>query len=247
MPLEINYDNLIIGSSLEAILFCYYNKYTLLYTRNLQPSNIEKIEDFGLGISKKQIWDDHMFLLSIAGYIPFENKIKHIRYISKNNIVVISNDDLVYNVTYNKLYLFDDYNFLDLPITTLSTSEDCRVIDLFSNKFKFSNIENIDREEKIINQIIFDKKTVSVVSLVKKQDIEKYPEHLIKIKTESLLKIPKINLDHNSRQIIDLGQNLYEDFDNVKFMYGDSKLIYDFYKKRSKIDYLKYLKLKMRL
>lgn len=248
MKYSLNYDKIVIGSSLEALLFAFYNKLKIIYTRNLQPNSIEIIEDFGLGNNKKNIWDKHAFQLLLAGYIPFENKVKHIRYISKNEILIITKEDKTYNVSFNNLYVFDDYNFLDLPISSESTSSEYRIVDRFKYKSKKIDRENIQRQEKFINQIIFeDKKEILVVSFIKKIDLDKTPEHLIKIKTENILNELKLNLDHDNRQIYDLGQNVYEDFDNVCFVYTDAKLMFDFHKRWVKIDYMKYLRLKMGL
>jgi hypothetical protein len=150
--------------------------------------------------------------------------------------------------------VFDDHNFLDLPITLASTDEECRIFDWFKADIgKRKTVENIQQDSKFINQIIFydniNKKDICVVSYCKKQDIDKYPEHLVKIKTESLLseQIPKLQLDHMQRDITDLGKNVYEDFDNVVFVYTDAKLMYDFHRRWVKIDYMKYLRMKLGL
>jgi len=246
MHKELRYDNLVVGSSLESVLYCYFNKIKLIYTRNLQPDFMDKIEDFGLGSSKEDIWKKYFFLLSLSGYNPFENKIKHIRYEEDNLLSIITKEESIYKINYNQLFIFDDYNFLDLPLSKFSTSNKCRIIDTFTYTSKKIDMQNIERPEDLMHQIFFeDKKKILVLSYEEKQDIENTPEHLIKIKTESLLKIKNLNLDHKERKIIDLGQNVYDDFEKIKFLYLDSSLIYSFHKKRAKIDYLKYLKLKL--
>lgn len=243
-----NNTNIVIGSSLEAVLFSYYNKYKLLYTKNMQPLFIEEIEDFGLGTDKKIIWDKHIFLLSLAGYVPFENKIKHLRYIDKNNLVVITNKDHVYNINYNKLYIFDDADFLDLPLSISSTSSLCRIIDFFSYNGKKIETENILRKDDFLNQIVFeDKRKILTVSYCTKDKLDNFPEHLMKIKLDGILSDKKIKIDHYKREIFDLGRNIYNNFDNVEFIYDDAKTIFTFHKRWVKIDYLKYLKLKLSL
>lgn len=244
----IKTNNIVIGATLEAVLFSYYNKYKLLYAKNTQPLPFDSIDDFGLGNNKKYIWDKYIYLLSMAGYIPFENKIKHIRYVDANSLVAISNKDGVYDINYEKLHVFDDSNFLDLPLSISSTSTQCRIVDFFSYTGKKIESENILRKEPFLNQIVFEEnKKISTVSYSPKNEIENTPEHLVKIKLEAILKNKKITLDHMSRQVLDLGKNIYKNFDNVEFNYDDAPTIYNFYKKRSKIDYLKYLNLKMHL
>lgn len=248
-PLELTYDNLVIGSSLEAVLFAFYNKLKIIYTRNLQPSDVEQIDDFGLGTNKKNIWDKHVFQLAMAGYIPFENKIKNIRYVDANTVKLVSVGDLYYIIKFSNLYVFDDYEFLDIPTSYKSTSKDYRLIDNFTYNVKKISRENFQRNNKFINQIMFHEKEkkLSVVSYTKKDKIDELPEHLVKIKTESFLDIKNLELEHVDRLVIDLGQNVYDDFDNVTFVYTDAKLMYDFHRRWVKIDYMKYLRLKMKL
>ena len=54
-----------------------------------------------------------------------------------------------------------------------------------------------------------------------------------------------IKLNHIKRDIIEYGQNVYENFDNCEFIYDDCKTIYELNQGRHKIDYMKYLRLKM--
>lgn len=247
-PQEFNYDKIIIGSSLEAFLFSYFNKIKVMYTRNNQPDSFERIKEFGLGTNKRDIWNKYAFQLSLSGYIPFSDSIKHIQYISNNTLKVVTREDHVYTVSYKQLYVFDDYNFFDIPVSTSSTSVKYRVIDTFSYNSKKLDKENIQSENDFLNQIIFhNTKKITTVSFVEKDEIDNFQHHLIKIKLESLLNIRSLNLDHQIREIIDLGQNVYDDFENVIFVYTDAELIYLFHRKNAKIDYLKYLKLKMEL
>jgi len=134
-----------------------------------------------------------------------------------------------------------------LPLTTSSTNLKSRILDTFTYKIPKLDIENIKRDSDFINQIIFEdkQKSIMVVSIVDKLKLDSVPEHLIKIKTEKILDIHNLNLNHVNRSIQDLGKNIYDDFENVKFIYDDAPLIYTFYKRRSKIDYFKYLKLKL--
>ena len=49
------------------------------------------------------------------------------------------------------------------------------------------------------------------------------------------------------RDIVDYGQNIYENFDNMEFLYHDAKFIYEINQGRMKIDYMKYMRLKLDL
>ncbi len=246
----ITLDRIVIGSSLEAVLCAFYNKLKLIYTRNLQPDVHDTIEDYGLGTSKHDAWNKHTFQLSLAGYTPFGDKIKHIRYVDKNTIKVITKEEGVYTVIFQELYVFDDHEFLDIPPHLSSDKDEVRILDWFKVvEGDISSHESIQNKNRFINQIIFykDKKEVCVVSYVKTEELDSKQEHLVRVKTESILSNPgnDIILDHRDRQIFDLGKNIYEDFDNVTFSYADHKIMYDLRRVRAKIDYMKYLRIKL--
>lgn len=250
-PLVLNLDKIVIGASLEALLCAFYNKIKLLYTRSLQPDEYDIIEDYGLGSNRHDIWSKHMYQLSIAGYVPFANKIKHIRYVDKNTIKVITHEESVITVKYNELYVFDDYNFLDLPPSIKKTNEEVRVIDWFKLvEGSLQGIENKFSRDKFMNEIHIDKKIDSdlcVISYIKDPEIVNYPESLCRIKTESLLSTKKndIVLEHVKRELYPLGREVYEDFDNVIFSYAEEKVMYQVRRWWAKIDYMKYFRLKL--
>ena len=130
-PLEINLDKIVIGSSLAAVMCAFYNKFKIIYTDTLKPDIYDTVEDYGLGNSRLDAWNKHIFQLSIAGYIPFGEKVKHIRYVDNNTIKVITKQEGVYTVRFKELYVFDTNNFMDLPPYLSKTSEEIRVLDWF--------------------------------------------------------------------------------------------------------------------
>lgn len=250
---EIYFDKLVIGSSLEALLFSFYGKHKTIFARSLMPSFLEEIEDFGLGTSKYNIWNKIAFQLSLAGYFPFGNKIKHIVYQENNTVKVVSNEEKIYYIKYKQLYIFDDYNIYDLPPSLSTTSDEIRISDWFYvDKGDVQNYDLLKNDSKFINEVIFFKnpqkrrvkrKDICVISYCKKSELEKYPEYLVKIKLEGSL--DGIKLNHIHRDIYEYGQNIYENFDGVQFVYDDAKFIFDINQRRHKIDYMKYLRLKL--
>jgi len=254
----MNLGNVVIGSSLEALLFAYYGKYKILYCKNEQPHQLDTMEDFGLGTSTLEAWRKHALLLSLAGYVPFENRIKHIRYVDENTIIVITHEDSSVTVKFDKLYVYDDTNFLDLPISLKKTTDNVRIVDWFyTGKNCRTKIEYVEQEEKFMNQIYFyedeskrktKRRDACVVTYCKRKDVEKYQKHIVKIKLESImeeLEIKNIDLDHMHRDLTDYGKNIYEDFDNVEFKYDEAKFLFEINQRHVKIDYMKYLKMKL--
>ena len=245
-------DKIVIGSSLEAIMCAFYNKFKILYSRLSRPDEYDIVEDYGLGKSRLETWNKHMFQLSLAGYVPFSDKIKHIRYVDKDIIKVITKEENVFTIKYNEIYVFDDYNFLDLPPSTSKTSEEVRILDwLKVTEGKIDpNTENIFNRNKFMNQIFFDKKSdtdICVISYCKQSKLDTVEEHIVKVKTESLLSTEEnpISLDHVRREIFPLGKEVYEDFDNVIFSYTNEKLMYELRLEWRRIDYMKYLRIKL--
>lgn len=251
MPLELNFDKIVIGSSLEAVLCAFYNKFKILYTRSLTPDEYDIIEDYGLGPKRKETWEKHMFQLSMAGHVPFTDKIKHIRYVDRDKIKVITNEEGVYTVKYNELYIFDDHNFLDLPVNAKKSNKNIRILDWFRiDKGKVDHEKPIFNRTKLLNQIIIDKKQdsdICVISYTKDNKLNEFEEHVCRVKTESMLSSPdnKINLTHLRRDIISIDKELYDDFENIIFSYTEEKYMYELRRIKAKIDYMKYLRIKL--
>lgn len=262
---NLKLNEIVIGSSVEAALFAYYGKHRVLFTRQDPPTDFDKIEDFGLGDDLGKMWDKYMFLLSIGGYIPFANKVKFIRYVDANTLKVITHDETVCIVNFDKLYIFDDHNIVDLPLSPSTTNNRVRIVDWFyverGNIHEHNFIQN---NTDFMNQVYFfrnsirktaKRKDVCVVTYCEKDKLDDYPEHLIRIKTENLMRElgietatphkTSIKIDHKIRDIKELGKNIYTDFDNVKFVYDDLKFIHETKRRGRKIDYMKYLSMKM--
>ena len=250
-PLEIDLGRVVVGSSLEAILCAFYNKLRLIYTRCIKPDEYDKMEEYGLGTSKLDAWNKHMFQLSIAGYVPFADKIKHIRYVDENTIKAITKEDSVYTIKYKKLYVFDDDNFLDLPPSLSKTSDELRVLDWFRvESGDLTKIDNKFRGAKFLNQILYNPKSdsdVCAISYIKESQLDEYPEHLARIKTEKYISrtTNTVTLQHIKRDIFPQGKEVYEDFDNVIFFYLDARSIYRVRKKRVRVDYKKHFRMKL--
>lgn len=261
--LTIVYDNLIIGSSLEAVLFAHETQTPLISCRLERPYYFEEIEDFGLGNNKLQIWQKYAFILSLANLMPMSDKIKHIRYVDANTLKVILKADKTIIVKFNRLFVFDDYRFYDLPNETGITTNENMVIDWFHVvSGKHHDFSYLSRGSAFINKILFyerpygklaraPKNALALSYLSKSQlDNPKYADYVVKIKTEKLMAengIASPTIQHLQRDIIKLGRNIYENFDNVTFMYAEPKNTWEFGNKRSKINYLRYINMKLKL
>ena len=256
-PLGLTYDNLVVGSSLEAFLFAWYSKVPVIYTRNRIPYFFEEIPQFGLGTNKLKLWNSIAYQLSIAGHNPFEDKINIIRLEEGNLLKIVTVDSGVYNIKFNKLWVFDDYNFDGLPAHNGKTSDDNLVVDYYHVKSASKSPNTtLFREDRFLNKVIFLdslQKNCLSSSLITDNDLEKYPEYMSKIKLETLLRNNGItdlkkypmSITHKRREVMSLGQNIYDDFGDIYFCYTDLVTIDQFARKWFKIDYMKYFRMKM--
>jgi len=102
---DLYYENIVIGSNINALSYAYFHNTYLLFAR-LQKPFLYDIED---GWKYKiKLWNKLAFNLSFRGMIPFGEKIQNIRL--DNNIVkVFTKDNFIYNITYKNVVVCDDY------------------------------------------------------------------------------------------------------------------------------------------
>lgn len=260
-PPEFTYDAIVIGSSLEAILFAFYNKIKMAWTRNLCPEWHEQLDkDFGLGTNSQEIWNKHSFQLGIGGYTPFGNKIKRIYYLGDNRLRLVSVEDNVYFVNFQKAYIFDDYELENVGISLNKTSDAITVYDTFVLR-RFPGIDDFvgqvrTRDNDLFKQMNFYKKNRSYRAVTKSLtsklilDSSGFEEYYATIKLPTYLKALGLGgkesyVRHLLRRTVENYQNIYDDFDNIIFCYPDLQTIYTFAHKRAKIDYMKYFRMKI--
>ena len=74
--LELHYDQLVIGSDLSALSYCYINKCPAVYL------TVDKPEKYGPSANWEEdmaLWCDLAYLLSSDKYVPFSDKIVSLR------------------------------------------------------------------------------------------------------------------------------------------------------------------------
>jgi hypothetical protein len=120
------YENVIVGSSLEALLYSYITKYPVFFAGLKCPFEFEHFEpafsfsliqhttkkiysNFGeieVGINKLELWNNLFFLLSMAGQIPIAREPNSMR-IDNGTLRINSNNKLIV-VEPKNILLFDD-------------------------------------------------------------------------------------------------------------------------------------------
>ena len=121
------YDSVVVGSSLSALLFAYINDCVVLFAETQKPFRFDYLNvdanplkiptcnkslttfegKLQKGIQKQILWDRLFFLLSVNGKIPLSNMCSKLRYDGRS--IVCSNDySKILEVVFNRCHYFGD-------------------------------------------------------------------------------------------------------------------------------------------
>lgn len=256
-PLKLSYRHLVVGSSLEALLFAYYGRHHIVWTQNLCPLPFETLrEDFGLGVRLYDIWSHHAFLMGLSGLMPFGDNINTIRLLDDGTLKLVSREDYTYDISYEHLHVFDDNNFRNIGTPEKRLVDAYRVIDWFSPVYMetWRLADHYHRSDPLFRDTYLypganDSKNVCAFSYCTERQInaDKFPVYLATLKMESYLKdltgidSPRARSRHTERQVLNLSRNLYRDRDNIKFYNISPRMVYEV-SRSQKLDYTTYLK-----
>ena len=125
----IEYDTIVIGSSLSAVLYAFNNKFPIFFAEERRPFRFDYLEPaldlsclkipgaakslttFGgeknIGVTKELLWERLLFLLSLDGNAPLSNLCHSIRY--DGDRVVCSNEySKIMEFKFNECIYFGD-------------------------------------------------------------------------------------------------------------------------------------------
>ena len=120
------YDNIIIGSTLEALIYSYITNYPVFFAGSRCPKEFEYLEPamvfqflksetknlntseglIEVGGSKQQLWENLIFCLSLAGLIPIADVVNSIR-IESDGTVRLAHNNRTIVVEAKNIHLFD--------------------------------------------------------------------------------------------------------------------------------------------
>jgi hypothetical protein len=146
------YEKVVIGSSLEALLFAYGNDTPLLSPSINEPSFIEyfdpgvDLSPFGIdntptvlnttgepkeiGALQVDLWRHLLFFLSLAGNLPMSDKCFSLRFEGENVIKAITNNSRFARFRFEEAIIFDDKGLHGLPNKLLKQADEkYKVID----------------------------------------------------------------------------------------------------------------------
>ena len=128
---EYEYDEIVIGSSLKAILYSYVEQKPLLFKERNPPFFYEYFDldtpldnlflcnkknllrmpqgEVEVGVSKLEVYNRILFVLSLSGLVPLSNKIQNIRIEENNTLKISTERNKSINIKYNKLRIFEPH------------------------------------------------------------------------------------------------------------------------------------------
>jgi len=125
----LEYDKIVVGSCMSAVLFAFNNNYPIFFTTPFRPfrfsyfdstvnfdclkiiSTVKSLTTLDgqneVGVPKELLWERLLFLLSLDGKVPLSNLCHNIRYDGER--MVCSNDySKIMEVKFNHCYYFGD-------------------------------------------------------------------------------------------------------------------------------------------
>jgi hypothetical protein len=130
------YDELVIGSSLNALIYSYLNSKPLVFNAIKKPFFFESFppkldlahlfykneertlkapsEDKQIGASKSELWKRLLFVHSLAGLLPLSNHAASLRIVNENSINVMTQNFQSALMKFNKLRIFDVENIFGI-------------------------------------------------------------------------------------------------------------------------------------
>jgi hypothetical protein len=123
------YDKIVVGSSLEAVLYAFNNQYPIIFAEEQRPFRFDYFEPgldlicLGLekqsktlvskdttrvvGIQKETLWEHLLFLMSINGQVPLSNLAHSLRHLG--DTIKCSNEyDKIAEISFNECIYFGD-------------------------------------------------------------------------------------------------------------------------------------------
>lgn len=199
-----NYDQVVFGSNIHALMYAYTNQIPLFYSLLDKPkdfefykppfsfSNINNVNNFILngnevnfGMKKLHLWEQLSFVLGYDGLMPLSNNVVSVR-MDDDILKITTKTSRVLKVKFNHLYLFDD-NIEGLPQERKIYNE-----GVIYDYFKFDSLHEykqmlIQTEDDFVNQIWIQGNKGVVVT--KTKDITSdIPDYAIRFRVLELVK-----------------------------------------------------------
>ena len=175
--INFNYEKVIIGSSLNALVFSYQNNIPFVYVKLEQPNQFEffspeqDLSLFGLenksrtlvsptskkiiGSNKSILWEKLYFYLSLGGLNPIADKASSIKMGDKE-LKVFTHKARMAKINFEELIVFSDDGVTGLPIPIKTSENKYKVYDWFDVRSGMKHgYDFIEDDNDFVREILF--------------------------------------------------------------------------------------------
>jgi len=242
------WENIVVGGSLEAILYAFINDYTLIYTKLLPPfeydfCNVSDDLSFCLlentetilngkktkkhvGLEKKVLFYRLLFFLSLTGKVPCAQMVHSISSLPNNILKIVLERSRIIKVVYDKLHVFKPQMIKNLTLEVLEKNLSENIVYDYLEIVDGCKYEYLYHGDGFPNEVyINDKQVISLSSLSYKELREfDFSEFMIKNTLNKILR-KKGKIEHIKR-VVKEQDFLYKDYDDIMFKnYGYKEIL----------------------
>ena len=271
-----HYDNLVIGSDLNAVVFAYLKGYPLVINRDVFPFRFDcfdrnvdlsklclgleeiQLQEKTLGPSRLDTYKHLSFVLNLAGLSPLGRRLYSCRLKEDNLLKITTKNSRMIQVEFDQLYIFNDENILGLPEPVESLNKEMyKVFDWIDATCCTTHPHQyFETEDNFIREVYFypterldgnhpNKKDLVALSYLNGEQLRdyEYSDTYARFKILNIMKEAGIKGARNGRDMLDktkykhyalkiqpqkrevlsLQKNLYDDIDNIDFMYQSAE------------------------
>jgi len=176
--INLNYEKIIIGSSLDALLYSFLNNVPFVYV-NINPphrfdyfSPDQDLSFFGLenhtqtlvsptstkviGSNKDILWEKLYFYLTLAGLNPIADKASSIKLAGNKELKVFTHKARMAKINFEELIIFTDDGVSGLPTPTQLPEKKYKVYDWFDVRSGMKHeYDYIEENTDLVSEIFF--------------------------------------------------------------------------------------------
>jgi hypothetical protein len=195
------FDDLVLGGTLPAFLYAYCNSLPVLYIDKKVPLRFEvsnnKVFD---NIDKVGLWNRLGAFLSLAGLLPFSDKLTGFRILEKNYAEAYT-DSRKIKISFNRLLVFDEDKIQGLESPVFKAKREYKVYDwLITRGMSRHQTELLETGDNFVKQVLFypserkgTQKTTRdmvAVSYLTEEQIDNldYSENYARLKAKNMMK-----------------------------------------------------------
>lgn len=231
------YEKVVIGASLESLSFAFMNNLPVIFTELQKPFqfdffdpsldlsifNFKNIstqmssgeETIEVGSKKVSLYEHLLFVLSLAGQVPFSDKAKILEFDQEDcSLTVVTNGGLTIKVCADEFLVFDENDLSGIEPPSKEVEQRFKVLDWINVRSGTKhNFDFLKTRESFVNELFFfpslridgnhDKKDVVSVSYLSADQVGDldYSDSYVRLKVLSLMKGAGIKGRRNGRDV----------------------------------------------